>query len=759
MKTTIILFFTAVFVITANAQKWPKQNSNHSSSNYANGNTLSVPDTLNISYDTSNLVLDGLGNEAVWQGITATPILKVVEGSISGPSDLSATMKAYWNDDSLYLFFNVNDSNLYNGSPTIYENDNVEVYLDMDNSRGTSYDSNDMQIRFNWGLSGITGENVPPGINFAFHTKETNDGYSLEIAIPFSKILFPYLGICGFDTQIADNDGTTNRHAVISWNSDVVQNWTNPSVNGEAKFLHFITPEYGLSIQDIITPDCGTDTSSITVTLYNFGSQPIDSFDISYKLNGILIPSIETSHQTILSGETVNYTFNAKADLSFDGEYTFEVFSKLPGGDDHTSDSSTKRIIIKGLSNKYPTWTTYTTCNGLPGNTVRYIIKDSKNNMWIGTQDNGVGKMDTAGNWSAFDTLDGLSNNNVIGLLEDKNGSIWACLDGDDGIVAKYDGSSWTTPNADNIHTLSAFQDSKGYIWFGTWGYGIRIYDVLKNTFTTFTHANSGIGSDITWGGVREDKDKNIWIATSNNNGQLGGTGGLSKYDGINWMVYNVSNSGMPSNDIICSLMDSKGNIWLGYSWFGYGVTKYDGKYWVNYDTYSGLVSYKIGNIFEDSKGNIWFCSEDGNGACKFDGKDWKIYNTANSGIISNFVRSTAEDAHGNIWFATDNGISVLTIKSTDVITDKNVNLFSLNAFPNPFDNDLDIEFSLASESDIELAAYDLNGRKLVTIINTSLPAGKQSLNWNASGLEAGIYYMQLRTSEGGVSTKMIVKH
>jgi PKD repeat protein len=93
----------------------------------------------------------------------------------------------------------------------------------------------------------------------------------------------------------------------------------------------------------------------------------------------------------------------------------------------------------------------------------------------------------------------------------------------------------------------------------------------------------------------------------------------------------------------------------------------------------------------------------------------------------------------------------------TDVKATANLQ-FSMNVFPNPFDGYTNIEYSLAKDGNIEIAAYDLNGRRLATIINGTRPAGTQTITWNTVGLSNGVYYLQLRTLDGNVSTKMVVK-
>ena len=40
--------------------------------------------------------------------------------------------------------------------------------------------------------------------------------------------------------------------------------------------------------------------------------------------------------------------------------------------------------------------------------------------------------------------------------------------------------------------------------------------------------------------------------------------GGLAKFDGTNWTVYNTSNSGLPDNDVSSLAIDGSGNKWIG---------------------------------------------------------------------------------------------------------------------------------------------------------------------------------------------------
>ena len=63
-----------------------------------------------------------------------------------------------------------------------------------------------------------------------------------------------------------------------------------------------------------------------------------------------------------------------------------------------------------------------------------------------------------------------------------------------------------------------------------------------------------------------------------------------------------------------------------------------------------------IRSIFEDSKGNFWFGS-DQEGVCQYDGKSF-TYFTTKDGLSDNQIRTIQEDPQGNIWLATGYGIS-----------------------------------------------------------------------------------------------------
>ena len=57
------------------------------------------------------------------------------------------------------------------------------------------------------------------------------------------------------------------------------------------------------------------------------------------------------------------------------------------------------------------------------------------------------------------------------------------------------------------------------------------------------------------------------------------------------------------------------------------------------------------------------------------------------------------------------------------------------------------LEFSLPEEAEVDLAVYDILGRRVATLENSHRTAGAHRVEWNTSGLPAGTYFYRLRAS------------
>jgi signal transduction histidine kinase/streptogramin lyase len=78
------------------------------------------------------------------------------------------------------------------------------------------------------------------------------------------------------------------------------------------------------------------------------------------------------------------------------------------------------------------------------------------------------------------------------------------------------------------------------------------------------------------------------------------------------------------------------------------------------FNTKDGLSQASVNCILHDSKGFMWFGTEDG--LNRFDGNQFKIFRNNpddSTSIFGNTIRSIDEDEYGNIWIGTDEGLNL----------------------------------------------------------------------------------------------------
>lgn len=82
--------------------------------------------------------------------------------------------------------------------------------------------------------------------------------------------------------------------------------------------------------------------------------------------------------------------------------------------------------------------------------------------------------------------------------------------------------------------------------------------------------------------------------------------------------------------------------------------------------------------------------------------------------------------------------------------------------FPNPFNPATKIRFSVMPNakgqmSKVELAIYDVLGRKIKELVNEELRSGTYEVLWDASAYASGVYFYSLSTQSGILTRKMVL--
>ena len=97
---------------------------------------------------------------------------------------------------------------------------------------------------------------------------------------------------------------------------------------------------------------------------------------------------------------------------------------------------------------------------------------------------------------------------------------------------------------------------------------------------------------------------------------------------------------------------DSKGNLWFGT--MSKGVARYDGKSLTYFSIDDGLAGNTVASIVEDKEGNLWFGTHFG--LSKYDGKTFTNY-TKKEGLCHDRVSNILIDRSGNVWVGTWGGV------------------------------------------------------------------------------------------------------
>ncbi|MBO6879447.1 two-component regulator propeller domain-containing protein [Winogradskyella sp.] len=335
-------------------------------------------------------------------------------------------------------------------------------------------------------------------------------------------------------------------------------------------------------------------------------------------------------------------------------------------------------------------------------NTIKSLLIDSKNQLWIGTTEGLLkeNKLATVlkhlpipynarriihknntlylGGNNGLHIINEnlykheLQNTNITSLYIDENTTIWA---GD------YKGNFYQIENQDTVikhelkyeginksHIFGIVEDNKKRLWLGTWK-GVYVFD-KKGEILYFFRLNESNKdyNDKTVQMFSDSKDR-LWIATSAHG--LFKIQDFSTFDFskdslyIKNYRYNINHSNVLNSNIIFDVHeDGNGDIWIGTD---AGLNFYD----ENSDGFNFL--YNEGVLFDekvmaiehDYRNRLWVSSIT-KGVFVYDANNQSFAQyTTRDGLISNefmFSASTS-DSKGNLYFGTDKGIQVVNPK------------------------------------------------------------------------------------------------
>lgn len=120
------------------------------------------------------------------------------------------------------------------------------------------------------------------------------------------------------------------------------------------------------------------------------------------------------------------------------------------------------------------------------------------------------------------------------------------------------------------------------------------------------------------------------------------------------WEVFNMANSGLPSNRVTALVQDAQGIIWAGTDW---GLCRYDGQSWtVVQEAYGELPSNSISCLAVDSLDRLWIGTDD-SGIGILDNGAWSVVNADNSPVQAAGIKHIHHDHRGWVWISTELGL------------------------------------------------------------------------------------------------------
>ncbi len=172
-----------------------------------------VNGTAYTRYATSGVKLDGKLEETDWKLDLIAD--KVVEGSMDN-INIFGTL---WDEENLYIAAKVKDTDIRFEDVNPYQNDCVEIFLNPSNNKDGAFEPLDRQL---WSAYVDNDKSVLYKNKYPFNSawNFTKDGYTVEIAIPWSSMeLTASDGLkLGFDLAVNDNDiGGNKRRGVATW--------------------------------------------------------------------------------------------------------------------------------------------------------------------------------------------------------------------------------------------------------------------------------------------------------------------------------------------------------------------------------------------------------------------------------------------------------------------------------------------------------------------------------------------------------------
>lgn len=251
--------------------------------------------------------------------------------------------------------------------------------------------------------------------------------------------------------------------------------------------------------------------------------------------------------------------------------------------------------------------------NCITNNTARSIAEDHNGNLWFGTKGGASVLNPKTGKISNFvsesDNETTLNRDIVLSICVDKDSLVWlGNYSGGINLYSPFSNKVTRLQNSDGLYphnkavNISVIkEDSKGRIWFGTWGDNLLVLDKEKKEYESYL--------DSYVNAIYEDSKQVMWV------GLQGGFAIFPDSENLDSVIIKriPSGIGMGKVDDVYTICEgTNGNIWLGTE--GGGLIKYNmqDENYTQYVVKDGLSSNFVYGILRDGRDNLWISTSKG---------------------------------------------------------------------------------------------------------------------------------------------------
>jgi len=365
-------------------------------------------------------------------------------------------------------------------------------------------------------------------------------------------------------------------------------------------------------------------------------------------------------------------------------------------------------------------------------------------NFFAGTSDSLFLSTNTGASWSRASA--GVSPQNIH-CLAIKGANLLAGADTLPGIgisgifLSTNSGASWSVTSLPRKSVNALLADGLN-VFAGTFG---------ALAFKTYVSTDDGATWNVTGGQPASVSSVTALIRSDTNLIAGSESGSFISTQGASWSLGNA-------NTYVTSFAGIGSNVFMGSIAFFSGSGVYrstnHGSTWTELN--SGLTDTSVYALAASST-NLFAGTASGVFLSSNNGASWTAVNTGLTTPIN------ALTVNGTMLFAgTDGGVWRRPL--TQMITSVQGNTLQLPTqisleqnYPNPFNRTTQIDYELPQRSFVTLKIYDVLGKEIATLVNSSREPGPYTTNWNAQNYPSGVYFYRLTAGSYTMTKKLVL--